>query len=177
MGILIFSSVYAQKVLKINNMTDNYKIEIGMIETRKLNQYQQPFTTISSWPNSFVTLMPGETYILSNSTSVTKFPFISNSGSLPSINSWAGSSGLGTISSNTAFNSYGDDFVFSLLKFGIRDMNNTWIDGSNIGCNPLNLLMRSEAWHTEDGSVEVILISHFIPSNNVYNWEITVNEN
>ncbi len=119
---LLFSYGFSQKTVYIFN-DSHYSVNIADITTLPNNGTGYPQFSKAA-PNT-ITLLPisgGTSYILDNTSSATKFPFLSP-GSSPQITSWGRvpGGGFGAIptSPSTAYNGYGNGQKFNYIKFSV----------------------------------------------------------
>lgn len=89
-----------------------------------------------------VTLSPGESFILENSSPALRFPFESPS-SIPYLTQWRRHSAPGVphvvVSSPSIFLTTGASQQFYNLKFGVTDVSDNWTGGGNIGSSVLGM--------------------------------------
>jgi hypothetical protein len=119
---------YSQKIVYILNFS-SYNVQIAEINTITTNLGIYP-----SFKNNtgLITIPAGQSYTLTNSSSSTKFPFVSV-GNTPQINSWIrrnSATSSTTVASTTAYIT-GATQKFNFIKFQVGTNGN--LGGGNLG--------------------------------------------
>lgn len=128
-----------KKVTIINNSP--YTMQIASLATVKYLGTIPPTISGPTYKHktlspaaSFIVIPAGGSYVLNNTSSTTKFPFVSV-GNVPQITQWSLSSPVSTVTSATAYASANaTSQVFSFIKFQLVDpVTGAYIGGQTLG--------------------------------------------